>query len=479
MGTTYVFNSGKNEPVLNELDLTYGMFFDGTGNNLRNTEIRKKVQQVDEYKNEEATSAEKKIYKKKGLTIFKNEKNNSFKNDFSNVARMNLCCTEAYRIYTEGIGTTDEKSDSLILGQALGKGSTGVIEKVKKGCESLAKRIKKKIESEDDIEQLIVTLDAYGFSRGAAAARNFVFEVQKSAGQPKLRTTPGNYSQTYQTDELGNTINNNDLIDGLLPPFGFLGIQLKRNGIHDDLIKNMILNIRFVGLYDTVAAYGIRHSNDAKELSLNELGSPRQVVHFTAMDEERKKFPLTRTNIGIEKRFPGVHSDIGGGYDNGAEDKNKLLGIGYGNYFSENNTLENTKNKFIEEGWYTKEQLTIVPMSDFSGELRLYANRKNIKKEYSYILLHFMEGYAKDHLIKNEFKYSTEIKYKILDTTLTTAKGILENYIENKRREWTLVGDNSSDDRTLKRLRNEYLHRSSEVGSFVNSPAKEGNRLIY
>lgn len=42
MGTTFVYNSGESTTSPGTLEKTYGMFFDGTGNNLRNTEIRKK-----------------------------------------------------------------------------------------------------------------------------------------------------------------------------------------------------------------------------------------------------------------------------------------------------------------------------------------------------------------------------------------------------------------------------------------------------
>jgi hypothetical protein len=45
MGKTLVYNTGNPEPPgPGKLELTYGIFFDGTRNNMENTKIRKKVE---------------------------------------------------------------------------------------------------------------------------------------------------------------------------------------------------------------------------------------------------------------------------------------------------------------------------------------------------------------------------------------------------------------------------------------------------
>ena len=46
-------------------------------------------------------------------------------------------------------------------------------------------------------------------------------------------------------------------------------------------------------------------------------------------------------------------------------------------------------------------------------------------------------------------------------------------------KEWTLHDDDIEHKATLKKLRNKYLHRSSNIGSFVNSPTKSGERTAY
>jgi hypothetical protein len=42
MGKTFVYNTGNNTPPIDELHLEIGVFFDGTLNNLKNTELRQK-----------------------------------------------------------------------------------------------------------------------------------------------------------------------------------------------------------------------------------------------------------------------------------------------------------------------------------------------------------------------------------------------------------------------------------------------------
>lgn len=442
MGQTFVYNSGESTPPPGTLDKTYGMFFDGTGNNLRNTEIRKKVQKVEEYANQNikgnvATDDEKKIYRKKAQTwLWKNEKDNSYKNDFSNVARMNLCSKQDYRIYTEGIGTEDEESDNLLPGQAFGTGATGIRQKVRKGCDSLVEKIKEEIKNIEDLEKIELTLDVSGFSRGAATARNFVYEVKKEADKPWQKPVPGGRGITLPADSFGEYIDERYLIDGELPPHGHLGYALVKAGVDKELVKTMTINIRFVGVYDTVASYGLNHEKGVERLHLDNLGVATKVVHFTAMDEHRKNFALTRIKTGTEKNFPGVHSDIGGSYDNGEETVEKLeIDTGnrkYRKVFGD--ALERFKKKLIAEGWYFEKELDI---SVFPS--RYLSGTRTLRKEYSYLILHYMEYYAKKLLVDNEFIMSTITEYPIKDTLLQNAKIRLDDYVKEDGEEWRLT----------------------------------------
>jgi uncharacterized protein (DUF2235 family) len=112
-------------------------------------------------------------------------------------------------------------------------------------------------------------IDVYGFSRGAMMARTFVNLINK--GMKKV-------------------------------------------------VQNV--QVRFLGVFDTVGSFG--SGGDDSEPGQNPhiaLGDAMFMEHFTAKHEIRKNFPLTAMR-GADREYPGVHSDVGGGY--AAEEKGKV-----------------------------------------------------------------------------------------------------------------------------------------------------------
>ena len=101
------------DSMSNSITITLNIFFDGTQNNKTNT-------------------IEGKNYKES------NHEDDSYTNDFSNVARgydtvaTNVPFQE--KIYMEGIGTFDKESDDIFPDVALGMGDRGVMAKVVKAC---------------------------------------------------------------------------------------------------------------------------------------------------------------------------------------------------------------------------------------------------------------------------------------------------------------------------------------------------------
>lgn len=349
------------------IDIIAGVFFDGTSNNMTNT---------------------------KNHDMGNNE--GSYGADLSNVARLLDYYKEnnnIVKIYTEGIGTEDYKTDDN-AGKGFGAGKNGIPKKVLKGCASLsekviAKSLNKKVNT--------LTLDVFGFSRGAAAARNFIYEVTQADYPSYEAGTQIRYDNHRQETSLKQ-----------LPAGGELGKLLLEKGV-----KCREIIIRFVGLFDTVSSYnesGIvampDFDNDVKELHLNRLFNAQKVIHFTAADEHRKYFALTRIESagkkGIEKEFPGVHSDIGGSYMDGKEVVDQIINGG-------NTVLEKEKSRLISDGWYLDKQLVV-----HSVRRKLTGTRDFIKKDYSFIPLHFMAEFAlqKPFLLPiNQAKL--ELEYKI------------------------------------------------------------------
>jgi hypothetical protein len=82
--------------------------------------------------------------------------------------------------------------------------------------------------------------------------------------------------------------------------------------------------VRFLGVWDVVAAFGIpinlgfnfNRINLGYKLGLSQ--GVKYCYHALALDESRPPFRPTRLRPGFEVWFRGVHSDVGGGNDNHA-----------------------------------------------------------------------------------------------------------------------------------------------------------------
>jgi hypothetical protein len=85
------------------------------------------------------------------------------------------------------------------------------------------------------------------------------------------------------------------------------------------------LRLNFMGVFDTVASFGIPAANVRTPFTERELIVSSEVercVHYVAAHELRFSFPvdLIRKNgkmagEWVEKTYPGAHSDVGGGYE--------------------------------------------------------------------------------------------------------------------------------------------------------------------
>lgn len=126
----------------------------------------------------------------------------------------------------------------------------------------------------------VINLSIFGFSRGAALARVFSNEILKECEID---------SEKHLT---------------------YHGIRLR---------------IHFLGLFDTVASFGVPSANMDGFFREKNLTVPAQVercVHYIAAHELRFSFPVDLIRQHgklapgwVEEVFPGVHSDVGGGYE--------------------------------------------------------------------------------------------------------------------------------------------------------------------
>jgi hypothetical protein len=279
----------------NGVTIIIGVFFDGTGNNSKNTDdiLKAFTKNHGEISNPETKS----ILSKYARDMFDVSGVNatSYIGYYSNIYLLSTLYkkilltpqrTYQYPIYIEGIGTEAGKPDNP-LGEALGVSDTGVIAKTGKAISQLSVCLKKAAAdiknnlSDDTPIFLSLQFDIFGFSRGAAAARHFA-----------------NLIHADDVSIISALSQGLDSADFTYTPAG---------------------TIRFIGLFDTVAAIGLPmngHTTDTGEVALIlRPGIAKRVFHITAQNECRFNFALNSVKPAWpELVLPGAHSDIGGGY---------------------------------------------------------------------------------------------------------------------------------------------------------------------
>ena len=473
--------------------VTIGIFFDGTLNNRYNTEARwlyeKKKEGI-------LISADEEKKARKYKTWFGGDRSetSSYENDLSNAARLEEFYVDhdlssqhiIEKIYVEGIGTLDGKGD-FTSGFAFGTGKTGVRAKVKEGIKKIGKKLKGQVKDKE-IEEL--TFNVYGFSRGATAARNFVHEVTKEKGDEKDEDNMQSVVSGLLIKPLKTKFN---------APYGWLGEQLKANGLK----KVHAVKINFAGLFDTVSSHdadgydsnkegdwNVHKHDDVDELHLDEINQKaKKIVHFVADDEHRENFSLTTISKGIEKKFPGVHCDIGGSYTNGME-KIDIIDKGYGK-----EVLKKEKARLVEQGWFLKDQLSLSSSDEIKLKFKL-ASKRLVLRNYSFIPLEFMAIYSdlQDKIKINKNKLS--VQYDLLESKgefklsteqirlLSAIKERLHNYVFHndppikfytqtelgKHIEDFDIEQKKKDHHMLFKLRNEFLHFSSKYEKIGYDP---------
>ncbi|MGE6333815.1 DUF2235 domain-containing protein [Stenotrophomonas sp. NPDC077659] len=266
--------------------LRIGLFFDGTRNNAHN--LARGRPQAPQPRPAQLRADDDSTYQSR-LT-------SSYDNGTTNIARLCQLYPDSRRtpavaaslaLYVEGVGTRDDAEDDLI-GLAFGVGASGVRAKVQRALQVLLPGALAALAGQWHTPLRSVQVDLFGYSRGAAAARDVANQLQGWDG--------ARWRQLLQRAGLACAVD----FTVQRPP------------------------LRFVGLFDTVVAVSGGRADEQPQLALpaHIAGS---VVQLVARDEHRQHYPLTTVapaHAGIV--LPGVHANIGGGYDQ-TEEGPKLL----------------------------------------------------------------------------------------------------------------------------------------------------------
>lgn len=282
--------------------LTIGVFFDGTGNNRENTASR--LMQFNEcsapkqgVNQKDAQSCEDFLNAINKDSI----SNGSYRGYYSNIHWLNLLykpnqllsenqTAAQIKTYISGIGTAAGESDSAMgmgLGTSILDVFEGVVTKTDEAMEGITRAILEFMEFNLNPDFCIakIQFDVFGFSRGAAAARHFANRVMEQDPAIASAIAKGLRGDYYDGKPSGE--------------------------------------VRFLGIFDTVAAIGgitnffdiNGRSNPRVKLELRP-SVAKKVFQITAMNEYRDNFSLNSINgMWPELALPGSHSDIGGGYN--------------------------------------------------------------------------------------------------------------------------------------------------------------------
>ncbi|WP_422420282.1 phospholipase effector Tle1 domain-containing protein [Pseudomonas sp. GZD-222] len=274
--------------------LHVGVFFDGTGNNLSNSEAAADCMDPVKLASSPALRKQCASYGYNGQGSVPADSYGTAK---SNIAKL----YELYRdqaaerlqddqkrvslkVYAEGIGTQAGKKDSD-LSKLTGRYASGVITRVQQVPAAILEQLARWSQINPGVRIQQVELDIFGFSRGAAAARHFANDIGRGAASLLAQRWPASL-----------------LAEGF------------------DWQSSSSLAINFIGLFDSVAAVvSVFNGNFSPanadyggiEMKLPQTAA-KKIVHLVARDEHRKNFPLTQCED--DSVVPGAHSDVGGGY---------------------------------------------------------------------------------------------------------------------------------------------------------------------
>ena len=372
LGSAYLNDNKDSDKKVYGRGQVVNVFFDGTGNNYFNANKRP---------GEES----------------------SYGNDKSNIARMWESIDgdkgQSLSVYVEGIGTKRGQSDSGFMGGGFGLGEYGVEKRVYGAFDD----IKKKINELGVKLPNVLTLNVFGFSRGAAAARYFVHLVNTE-------------------------------------PQRFDSVGIPRS------TTRVVVN--FVGLFDCVTKIGVSVKNDVEKFGQKFYsGYASKVFHLRAGDEFRANFPVTDIQSakgsckGYELIIPGSHSDVGGGYAAGVASETKVLLRG-----------DAFLGFMYEKGWYQPKH----KLSDTAW-------RRNVIGSYQRVGLAIMTDKAEQYSGIQYPAYLTNEPNGAHDEPVRVLMGILRPIAKNESKSEYKLEEWGGKQRATW-FREYYLHMSCDQG---------------
>ncbi|MGL4605692.1 MAG: T6SS phospholipase effector Tle1-like catalytic domain-containing protein, partial [Iodobacter sp.] len=310
-------------PASCKLDVTIGLFFDGTNNNRDRDEADQSHSNVVRLFNTHKTTVDTGALNKAG----------------------------SYAIYIPGVGTRFKANNELretADGKAMAKGGQA---RILYALFHTYNAVYKAINNDDN------WLTEDGIAKKIEQYKKDV--EQHNNYDPQMHRAPPNRESWFAKlrDELNAKIKEvreakpKPMIPAIkVAVFGFSrgAIEARafcywlNSALDNGTLCGIAVEINFLGLFDSVASVGLANSASETTLlwfadghfdwaaeTLKPLpGLVKKAVHYIAAHEQRMNFPVTRVLGGnaSEYIYPGVHSDIGGGY--GLKDQGRSATMG-------------------------------------------------------------------------------------------------------------------------------------------------------
>lgn len=379
-----------------------GVFFDGTGNN-RFNDIgdRDKIKVRDQH-----VPLERAEWQKRGdsnnspLAVFNRNAADSDKEDKrSNIAKLFALYKDSedehhnklrknYSIYKEGVGTSAGYNDSS-KEQATGSGGAKRVNEAIKEVVTILNKYPAK--------QFDRKIDVFGFSRGAALARDFINTFNhQNLRDDYMFTFVGIFDTVGSFGVGGNNTNYKPRDPAKHSEFSYIAHKAAdKGGISRG--KQLFGGESLVDKYYEPYNFNL-HSNSAY-----------RIVHMSALDEIRYTFPLSNIR-GVdggqhsEWRYLGVHSDIGGGYAAKFNDDQSdvLAFVGSKSFIrSKTTAIEQYRQQQLAKGYYV-DVITEYGALGVLKTVRSY-DQRIVKPDLSKVCLHLMHMEAIKHPLLTPF----------------------------------------------------------------------------
>lgn len=413
-----------------------GVFFDGTGNNKANDMVRNKASNI-----AKLSELYKRIEDKEDLIEYE-------------------------MIYENGVGTTDGVDDDDYETRGLGFGEGG-IERVHRAIKAVATFFDGRPCSKEFI------VDVFGFSRGAAQARHFINELHDRAAGPDVKVGFVGLFDTVASFGSGwiGAIDPTDLFSDDAPGDNINCYEVTEyQGIKTQVVNHLDGMTIEAPYYKTFIKDFNFHLSSA---------SADYVEHFVARDEIRENFPLSdlEPNDGgflKQKTYIGVHSDIGGGYSNEAEDAE------ISNYVAKISTryrsFRNQEVRFLSDEKVAK----------IKGQYRLKGYELSEKKRGETVWLYGTKTVKKE--LSNVYMQLMHMKATMAEVPFRSLPNDEEHNIPEDLTDYAMavLNNNSFPRESELNIYQHYVHQShidsedrSSLSEMAHAPEDSGIRTIF